>query len=536
MVYVAPDVPQDSPQDAQETLKSVQPPVSAGSIPDLLKIGSIPSNTAIEVETSVLEPVVFSQNFARFVFQPKGILNSNSKIAISCSAPGALAFYPINVGIYSLIQRATLKAGTKTICEVDDFAHFMDYQSMFLSGEANRERELFTTSRSIATGYKYRDPESNTAYPAATNRGSNTSASETRYDIGVDPDGFDNFAENGVTAAPISTIHLPHHMNIENTPVFQMALDDLFPFLKTNQLPLYMMKEQVSLELQFTAQTNASNSARACVPYSTDDFNVAVDPSINRNELKLIADYLYYPQEMMVAYQNSNQKMSFTYVDYRSMKRTIARTGATGSQAADNFIQNLGGAGRIVNKAIFKVADLSGGWEVVASDTPNQTLMNVYNAQPPYVNYTHGDDTSEGGTVTTNLKYNDTYVYPIDVDNMARHFHNIVQAEGKVPFRSREIYSSQCDTSSSQQQLFDDFGTASAGWGWGRYTDAQQFWQSIRLNKNERVNSRGIELYQKMATLPDTLGGNARQYQFMAWLELVRLATFEDGYLTSFFA
>ncbi len=497
------------PQEAQETaMVPAPPPLDAGSIPDLIKIGTIPSNTAIEVETSVLEPVVFSQSFARFVFQPKGILNSNSKIAISCDATAEAAFYPLNVGIYSLIQRATLKSGTKTICEVDDFSHFMDYQSMFLSSEANREREVYTTSRAMAQGFRYRNPDA--ADISSVVQESNTSASETQWDIGIANDDYDGFATNGVTGTPTSDHDVPLWMDLQNTPVFQLALDDLFPFLKTNQLPLYMMKEQVSLELQFTPQSSVASLTRRCnVPYGG---TTTLDASISQTELKLIADYLYYPQEMMVAYQNANQKMSFTYVDYRSMKRTIAETGANGAQ---DFIQNLGGAGRIVNKAIFKIANLAQG---------NETLLNAYNAIPPLVTYTGGDFDSQGGTVTTNLKYNDTFVFPIDVENMARHFHNIVAAEGKVPFRNRENYSSQQNTEGEQLVYGRSYAT---------FMDGHQFWQAIRLNKNERVNSRGIELYNKVVTLPTTGSPN---YQLMAWIELVRLATFENGYLESFFA
>ena len=35
-------------------------------IPDLMKIGSAPVNTNMDVETDILEPVVFSESFARF--------------------------------------------------------------------------------------------------------------------------------------------------------------------------------------------------------------------------------------------------------------------------------------------------------------------------------------------------------------------------------------------------------------------------------------------------------------------------------------
>tara|TARA_R110000744_G_scaffold28489_1_gene68660 strand:+ start:443 stop:1963 length:1521 start_codon:yes stop_codon:yes gene_type:complete len=497
--------PQATPQDIQETQQALAPPQATGSIPDLIKIGSIPSNTAIEVETSVLEPVVFSQNFCRFVFQNKGILNSNSKIVIGLDDPGVNSFLPMGVGVYSLIERATLKCGTKTICEVDDFSQFMAYQSLFLSSEADIEREQWTKGRCIGMDYDYRNPTT----PASSVNMSNTSASFVKQSIGRESDGYDGWTTNGVTGTASYDLKLYPHQQLRNAPVFQMALDELFPFLKTNQLPLFMMKEQVSLELQFTPQAPAGDTSRRLCVQS----GVAVadnDCDINQNQTKVVADYLYYPQEMMIAYQNANKQMSFTYMDYRSMKRTLARTGANGGE---NFIQNLGGAGRIVNKAIFCVRDKTDN---------SDSLLNRYNGIPAEVNYIHEDqDTSSAGSVTTNLKYNDTFVYPIDVDNMARHFHNVVSSEGKVPFVSRAMYSSEVDAIGA----VNTEGQTQAGNLAGKF-----FWQSIRLNKNERVNSRGLELYQKIVTLP------AGTYEFMCWLELVKVANFNDGYMETFFA
>jgi hypothetical protein len=418
-------------------------------------------------------------------------------------ATGASAFFPMGVGAYSLIQRATLKAGTKTICEVDDFSQFMAYQGLFMSSEADLEREQWTNGRCIALDYDYRNPTT----PASSQNMSNFSASFTKQNIGRDYDGYANWTTNGVTATADYELSLYPHQQMENAPVFQMALDELFPFLKTNQLPLFMMKEQVSLELQFTPE--ASSSRRCCIQKGA---TATTDPDITQTELKLIADYIYYPQEMMIAYQNANRQMSFTYMDYRSMKRTLERTGANGGE---NFIQNLGGAGRIVNKAIFCVRD---------TGATSDSILNYYNGKPPAVTYDHEDqDASSGGSVTTNLKYNDTFVYPIDVDNMARHFHNVVSTEGKVPFVSRAMYSGEDDSISVEA---DTEGQAQ-----DTELDSMMFWQSIRLNKNERVNSRGIELYQKIVTLPV-----AGTYEFMCWLELVKVATFDEGYLECYFA
>ena len=64
---------------------------SPSNVPDLLRVGTIPDNTEIEVETDILDSVVFSQSFCRFQLQNKGILHSNSKITLSASLDSASA-------------------------------------------------------------------------------------------------------------------------------------------------------------------------------------------------------------------------------------------------------------------------------------------------------------------------------------------------------------------------------------------------------------------------------------------------------------
>jgi len=40
-------------------------------IPDLVRIGTIPTNTAISIDTDILDPVVNTDEFCRFQFQNK---------------------------------------------------------------------------------------------------------------------------------------------------------------------------------------------------------------------------------------------------------------------------------------------------------------------------------------------------------------------------------------------------------------------------------------------------------------------------------
>ena len=45
-------------------------------IPDLIKIGSIPGDMEMSVDSDILEPVVISDTFCRFTLMNKGFMNS----------------------------------------------------------------------------------------------------------------------------------------------------------------------------------------------------------------------------------------------------------------------------------------------------------------------------------------------------------------------------------------------------------------------------------------------------------------------------
>ena len=59
------------------------------------------------------------------------------------------------------------------------------------------------------------------------------------------------------------------------------------------------------------------------------------------------------------------------------------------------------------------------------------------------------------------------------------------------------------------------------------------FWQASRLNRGERINSRGLELYMSMTQVSATNGG---QYVQKCWLETLRVAELRDGYLSCYYA
>ncbi len=487
--------------------------LKGSQIPDLMKIGSAPVNTVMDVESDILEPVVFSESFARFRLQNKGILHSNSKLTFSVdvsSGSDQKSFFPLNIGVHSLIERCVLKSGTKTICETSDFGHFMAFRSTFINPQHNKQRESITTGRMMARKWEYDDGDATKSGSGAGDGQSDVNAPTYTLDLGVEVDRFDKAEDD-------REYNLPYYnyMNgdgsasaTKQSPVYQIALNDLFPFLKMNQLPCYMFREELDIELYF-----AKEKQRACSENAS-----ATSFKLDRDECKMVADYIFYPQEMMDAYAEQNSKMSFTYVDYRLVKQTVVADGS----AENKIILNLGGAGRVVNKLFF-------GLEQAKTD-PEQSICNVYTATGTQTDATGQDASSNVGVISHNVRYNDNFLYPVDIKNQARLYTNLELAEASKPYISKDEYSGEQNLITKNHvagySLDDEIGVVDSG----NVVAGRSFWTEDRLNRNERVNSRGIELYQTWGKLP------AETYTFRCWLELVRMAVLEDGVLTPVYA
>lgn len=482
--------------DIPETMV-VREPV-APNVPDLLRVSPMDTTTATDVETSILDPVVSSDTFCRFVFLNKGILHSHSKITLAATAladPTGKRFFPLNVGVQSLISRCALKVGTKTLQEIDGYNYLSAYKDMFINNEHQLEREQVQSGKCISHEFRYSNS-------SGTNGGPSNNTLAPRY-------GLENGRDyEGAVETDVSDLAIQDWASVGNAPVFQIALSDMFPMLKQTQLPLYMMEEQVSVELTF--EPDSDNRLQRAQ-------GVGQQPiSIVQTEVKLIADYIYYPQEMMDSYRAANNVISFNHFDYRHSKVSVNATSTSGTTQ----IRNLGGAGRIVTKVITGIQ---------SDDTDDESILNQYHSMSPERHYSFGQAPAAGnfnGSLTVNIKYNDRFLYPIDITNPARQFHNTAQAEGMVPFITREEFCAEGvgltdDTYEGYVQNTGDAGDEDGILG--RFN-----WLSYRLNRNERINSRGLEYYWKYQGL-----NAAETLTQRTWLELAKLTTLSGGYVTT---
>ena len=499
----------------QSQMMTQQPSSSSpGAVPDLVRIGQIPTNTAIDIETDVLDPVVHTDKFCRFQLQNKGILHSNSKIVLRLAETASVGFLPVGVGIYSLIQRCALRVGTKTLCEIDDFNHYMGYKSMFLSNEHQKQRETYTTGRRLAHKPYYG--------PDVDVGGDNFTGSSVTLENTAEFLGLDLGLQVERTAA--EKIELNDHdfckTNASFGPEMTLSLQELFPFLSQNQLPLFMMTEPVTIELFFS---DAAKD-RLCLPFSAS----ATSPSfaIDQSATELIADYQYFPQEMMEQYAQQNANLSFTFADYRLAKRSIdiPVSNITNASAVSSGQQivNVGGAGRLVTKVFTTLSDDNIG---------RDSILGNYHSMSMNRQYGGAEAARYQGRLISNIKYNDHFLYPVDVDNSAQQFHYLTQAEGMVPFITREEYNFEgagmtAGTFEGYTPHHHQNGLA------GKY-----FYQAYKLNRNERINSRGLEVYNTYDPLKNSKKDDtANTATLRTYLEIIRVVQLQNGITDVFFA
>lgn len=460
-------------QEMETTIQGDVKPTQS-NVPDLVKIGSIPSNLQIDYDTTVYEPVTKSQTFIRFQIDNKGILHSNSKLTISMEA-GIVetSFFPFGVGVNSLIERATLKCGGKTLSEIDDWNHYMAYRSMFTSPENNKERESITTGRIMSYKSLY-----NTSKSASKTEIPNTKAKAIGLDTGM-----------YVTAGgPQDNTLIPDYLLAENAPVFQISLADLFPFLKMNQIPLYMMRDPLFIELTLVGAKSKNRLSLQSGATGGKTYNVDL------NNTHLIIDHIYYPPAQMEAFAAANPQITLSYHDYNLSKQSLTPT------QAKNNIRNIGGAGRIVTKVIHGISN--------NTDDGETQVLNNFQAEYP-----------NGGTETVelNVRYNNSFIYPIDVKNTARLYNLVTTTEGMTPFVPRDSYNDEGDAITNADHIM---GYHQAGQFGGA-----MFFQAHRLHKGERVSGKGIDLYTKYLELS---GSN---YTQRVWIEYLKIATITNGIL-----
>tara|TARA_R110002110_G_scaffold321_1_gene1232 strand:+ start:7681 stop:9180 length:1500 start_codon:yes stop_codon:yes gene_type:complete len=284
--------------------------MSGQPLPSVLKTDTVERpEVRGDVNTDLLFPVAFNQSQAKFVFDKKGILDSNSQLQLAATVKetngsGDIlnAFYPTSVGAPALIARAFLEIGGKRVSDLQDLAHYTTWKRLHFSNEyrkgiampkqAGSDVFMGSAARGIA-------PDSATAIKSrgftAPYGTLGRSSSEFATRVSTNPVGEQ-------TAARTDTIDRAKRLittDENTTPTFTIGLSQLIPFLVGVQLPLFAIREEVSLHIIFN---EPEADVAFCVPQAGAG-GVPINKAncvstIVEKKFLIMADYLFYPSMM----------------------------------------------------------------------------------------------------------------------------------------------------------------------------------------------------------------------------------------------
>lgn len=465
-------------------------------VPELSLPSTLPGDTEMRVESQVLQPSVFSQKFARFTLNNQGFLSHQSKITFSVQPvnDNPTAFFPINIGVNSLIQRAVLRsggAGGQVLCETEQFNHLQAYRSAFISPENNFEREQYLTGRMV-------NYESN--YDLNANPDTNAPTYTIKTGMEVDSRVVGQ-PSRGIK--PFATIDGTSQLTLDVSPTYSIFLADLFDCFYGFDFPMYMIDDEVHIELYFQGEANH----RVCL-----SSNAGNQPGslyqIQRDECNMLYDTIYYDGDTMEKWKQKKNReggVVFDYVDYRLTRRV-------GNQDlwAGGIVQNLGGAGRIVDKVIWGINQAEN------LNEPEVFLTNQYYSFAPQL--TAGANKELEASV--NFFYNDRYEFPNNRTNLAVMNSTTTTSEGTPVQAPKSMYANE---GTNQITLNGIEGRAVLS----SFARAM-WWNSVKLMRGERINNQGINFHF-------TYNANANERTLFVWLALKKTGVIKNGRLSSFF-
>ena len=243
------------------------------SLPDALKLTPMSTVDTMTIDTNVLDPITISQTQAKFVLENKGILDVGSTFTFSVhpvQAGDDKCFLPIKTGIHSLIQRAVLKVGTKVLAQSDDYSYYATMKRAHKTNEEKSQKDF------VLVG--------STDVLQPDNQGTG------QYQL----------QDVNYSTAGVSTIDPSVRLRTSQTdcPIFSIKLSDLFPMMRSVQLPLFLMSEPVSVELTFRKQVN-SNASVGTIAVFENGYAGDVSISVGTANCKFLADYLSYTDDRM---------------------------------------------------------------------------------------------------------------------------------------------------------------------------------------------------------------------------------------------
>lgn len=353
---------------------------SGRALPPLLRTAPMERPVNQDVNTDILFPVNFSQSSCKFVFDKKGILDSNTQlniaqIVVNSASPAVdtNSVLPTSTGSCALVRRAYLEIGGRRITDLAQVGHYNTWKKLHMSNEYKKGVvHVKQGGNDVFVGSAARNIDAPSAV-SIKSRGFN----QPYGTLGRESDEFANQQLSGAafgvqdafktdTADPAGRRITA---NAATSPSFTISLGQLCPMLAGGiQLPLFAIREEVSLVLEWADDT----FGHRFYPPATDSAGVALNATnckstIVENSVFLMCDYLFFPDLMQELAEEIMQRGGYD-VPYTEqiVQENMLITGAADTAFNQNYQLAMGGK---------KVKHIIVQKELV--DGANESILNI---------------------------------------------------------------------------------------------------------------------------------------------------------------
>ena len=363
----------------------------SNQLPAILNVQTIPTINNMEIKTEVLDPITSTNAEVVFQIPKNGILDGGSFVSLAVRTASGVsdAFLPTETGILGLIKHAELLVGSKVIASTEDFGH---YQTMLRQFETPEHR----------------------AYVEAVKNGNSIDrfceVDETTGRILPQDLEYTTFANDNSARAVVSALSKPTDSDA-TTPVYSVPLSTLIPFMRSRQLPLFAMKENVFIRLQFQSQSAQADRTICCFPTGSGSSGVVVPSLAN---IKFYSDHLYYKDGSMEETQKkiySENGLSYLYEDSILTNASIPATANPTAPAVQTqkIERDIAVSGRVVRNIMIAEKDVGS----------TNALRGIYFSDTAY-----RDD-------EYNFRINDQRYYDRDISNPSLKYNELSKVIGK---------------------------------------------------------------------------------------------------------
>lgn len=392
-------------------------------LPPVLRATTMERPVNQDVNTDLLFPVNFSQQGAKFVFDKKGVLDSNSQLNLaqivvnSAHANDTNSTLPTSTGALAMVRRAYLEIGGRRVSDLNQVGHYATWKRLHFSNEYKK-------------GIVQPKQGGNDVFMGSASRAirvSNDTVTQAsrgfRMPVGVLGRESSEFAVNDYAtvgfgaqnASKTDTADPPKRRitrDASTTPSFAVGLGQLIPFLSGGvQIPLFAIREEVSLVLEWADPTFGhrfyppQNDATGAAQNAADCTSTMIE-----NKCFMCVDYLFYPDLMAGLAEEIMQRGGFDvpYTEILTQENMLITTAAQAS-FNENYQLALGGK---------KVKHIIVQKELV--DGANESINNLgrYNSLAFRL----------GEQIQLNIDSNNYYSRPISNASLQKHEADMVEA------------------------------------------------------------------------------------------------------------